>query len=197
MCTGRVDPLFVMTAFNNGADGVLVAGCRIGECKYGEGNLEALLMGETVKNIIRLIGMEEKRLSLDWVSSSESTKIVEIIRDFSKTLQEIGPLGKKEGWSEEDKKFYLESAVALCNNMQFRSSYGNLAREIRKMGDFSLEVITKKVEEKLLASIKTRLYEIEIKELVKEGPKSLDYIIAKTKGDPVEIEKILSKIIKT
>lgn len=197
MCTGRVDPLFVMTAFNNGADGVLVAGCRIGECKYGEGNLEGLLMGETVKNLMKLLGMEEKRLRLDWVSSSESSKIVEIIRDFSNTLQEIGPLGDKEGWSEEDKKFYLESAVALCNNMQFRSSYGNLAREIKKMGDFSLDVITKKVEEKLLSSMKTRLYEIEIKELVKEGPKSLDYIIAKTKGDPVEIEKILSKIIKT
>lgn len=197
MCTGRVDPLFVMTAFNNGADGVLVAGCRLGECKYAEGNLEALIMGEAVKNILRLIGMEEKRLRLDWVSSSESSRIVEIIKDFSNILQEIGPLGEKEGWSEEDKKFYLESAVALCNNMQFRSAYGNLAREIKKLGDFSLEVITKKVEEKLLPSIKTRLYEIEIKELVKEGPKSLDYIIAKTKGDPVEIEKILSKIIKT
>lgn len=197
MCTGRVDPLFVMTAFNNGADGVLVAGCRLGECKYSEGNLEALIMGEAVKNILRLIGMEEKRLRLDWVSSSEASRIVEIIKDFSYTLQEIGPLGVKEGWSEEDKKFYLESAVALCNNMQFRSAYGNLAREIKKLGDFSLEVITKKVEEKLLPSIKTRLYEIEIKELVKEGPKSLDYIIAKTKGDPVEIEKILSKIIKT
>ncbi len=197
MCTGRVDPLFVMMAFNNGADGVLVAGCRIGECKYGEGNLEALLMGETVKNLMKLLGMEEKRLRLDWVSSSESAKIVEIIRDFSNTLQEIGPLGEKEGWSEEDKKFYLESAVALCNNMQFRSSYGNLAREIKKMGDFSLEVITKKVEEKLLSAMKTRLYEIEIKELVKDGPKSLDYIVGKIKGDPVEIEKILSKIIKT
>jgi coenzyme F420-reducing hydrogenase delta subunit len=195
MCSGRVDPVFIFEAFCSGADGVMVGGCKLGECKYITGNFQALLMAEVVKTIMRLIGMKEERLKIEWLSAAEPNKLVEGLKNFFEIVGELGPLGKAEGWSEEDKNFYLASAIKLCNNLQFRSIYGNLSKELTRLNDFSPETITKKIETKLLPVLKNKLYELEIKELLKDGPKSVDYILAKLKAKPEEVEKILNKVI--
>lgn len=197
MCSGRVDPLFVIEAFRNGADAVMVGGCKLGECKYIEGNFQALIMSEMVAHLMRLIGLREERFKLEWVSSAESVKLVEDIRNFMFKIRELGPLGSSEGISKEDLSFYLDSAAEVCKNLQVRTAFGNIAKELKKMQDFSLELITKKVEEKLLPFLKNKLYEIEIKWLIKEGPKSIDYLSQKTRASVEELEPILSKIMKS
>jgi len=197
MCSGRVDPLFVMEAFRNGADAVMVGGCKLGECKYIEGNFQALIMGEMVRNLMKLIGINEERFKLEWVSSAEPAKLVEDIKTYMLKIKELGPLGSSEGLKKEDLSFYLDSAVEVCKNMQVRTAFGNVAKELKKMQDFSLETINKKVEEKLLPLLKNKLYEIEVKSLLKDGPKSLDYIVEKTRASVEELNPILSKIMKT
>lgn len=197
MCSGRVEPLFIFEAFKNGADAVMVGGCKLGECKYSDGNFQALIMGEMVWALMRLIGLHEDRFKLEWVSSAEPVKLVEDMKGFMLKVRELGPLGSAEGKSNEDLEFYLDSAVMVCQNMQVRTTYGNIAKELKKLKDFSLETIKSKVEEKLLPTLKNKLYEIEIKKLIEDGPKSLDFIAEKVGASPEELSPLLSKIIKT
>lgn len=197
MCSGRVDPFFIFEAFKNGADAVMVGGCKLGECKYTDGNFQALVMAEMVWNLMRLIGISQERFKLEWVSSAEPVKLVEDMKTFMLKIKELGPLGEREGKEKGDLDFYLDSAIAVCKNMQVRTIYGSIAKELKKLRDFSLDTINKKVEEKLLPVLKNRLYEMEIKILIQDGPKSLDYLVQKTGAEPEELSTILNKIMKT
>lgn len=197
MCSGRVDPLFVMEAFRNGVDAVMVGGCKLGECKYMEGNFQALIMGEMVWHLLRLIGLRAERFKLEWVSSAEPVKLVEDIKAFMRKIKEIGPLGVGEGLSEEVLEFRLRAAVSVCENMQVRTTFGQIAKELKKMQDFAIETIKQKVEEKLLPMLKNRLYEIEVKTLLQGGPKSLDFLMAKTGATEEELNPLLAKLIKS
>jgi F420-non-reducing hydrogenase iron-sulfur subunit len=92
MCTGRIDPQFVLKAFQSGADGVLILGCHPGDCHYKEGNYKALRRFHLLKRVLKQFGVDEGRLRLDWVSASEGEKFVEVIRDMVATVKKLGPL---------------------------------------------------------------------------------------------------------
>ena len=96
MCTGRVDPLFIMKAFQDGADGVLVSGCHFGDCHYLEGNYKAAKRMFLVKSVLKNIGLDDKRLRMTFVSASEGQKWSEVINDVVKTVKELGPSPIKE-----------------------------------------------------------------------------------------------------
>ncbi len=197
MCSTRVDPLFVFEGYLNGADAVLVGGCHLGDCKYVIGNYYTVVLKHVIETTMDVIGMSKERFMIEWASAAEGSKLAEDLTKYFNKLKELGPLGEKEKWSEEDKKFYLSSCIKLAKNRQFRIIYGNICKELKEMRDFSEENIIKKVNEKLLRVIKSKLYEIEVKELLKDGPKSIDYLCEKTKTNPEELGKILSKLVKT
>ena len=114
MCTGRVDLAFIIRAFLNGADGVLVAGCWPGECHYvTEGNYDALGNMHLCKKLLEHIGVNPERLRLEWISASEGIRFAEVVDDFVKKLKEIGPLGKGEGIDENGLKLKLEAVNKL------------------------------------------------------------------------------------
>jgi len=96
MCTGRVDPLFIMKAFQDGADGVLVSGCHFGDCHYLEGNFKCAKRMFLVKNILKNIGLNDKRLRMTFVSASEGAKWGEVMNDVVNTITELGPSPLKE-----------------------------------------------------------------------------------------------------
>jgi F420-non-reducing hydrogenase iron-sulfur subunit len=97
MCSGRVDPAFVLKALKNGADGVLVSGCHIGDCHYISGNEYAAERFERLFNIIiKQLGVNEKRVRLEWVSASEGKRFAEVITEFTNTIKELGPLKIKK-----------------------------------------------------------------------------------------------------
>ncbi len=91
MCTGRVDPLFIMKAFMDGADGVLVSGCHFGDCHYLEGNYKAAKRMFLLKSVLKDLGVEDKRLRMTFVSASEGAKWAEVIEDVVKVVNELGP----------------------------------------------------------------------------------------------------------
>ena len=92
MCSGRVDPSFVLKAFKLGADGVMIGGCHIGDCHYSEGNYKALRRVELLKIMLKEFGIDSSRLRLEWISASEAEKFADITLDFEKQIREIGPL---------------------------------------------------------------------------------------------------------
>ena len=91
MCSGRVDPVFVLKSFEEGADGVLVGGCHIGDCHYIRGNFQTQ---ERMKNLIKVlgvIGIGSDRLRLEWVSAGEGQKFQQVVIDFTNKIKELGP----------------------------------------------------------------------------------------------------------
>jgi F420-non-reducing hydrogenase iron-sulfur subunit len=94
MCSGSVSPNYIISAFKNGADGVLVSGCHPGDCHYLKGNYYARRRISLVKNLLDFIGLEPQRFEMSWVSAAEGAKYTEIIKDFVKTLEPLGPQTK-------------------------------------------------------------------------------------------------------
>ena len=92
MCSGRVDPTFVLKAFKLGADGVMIGGCHIGDCHYSEGNFKTLRRVELLKIMLEQYGIDPRRLRLEWISASEGDKYASVTLEFEQQLRELGPL---------------------------------------------------------------------------------------------------------
>jgi F420-non-reducing hydrogenase iron-sulfur subunit len=92
MCSGRLDPQFVLAAFRDGADGVLVGGCHPGDCHYQEGNYKTLRRVELLRAVLRDLGVEDERLRLEWISASEGEKVQRVCNEMTEELRSLGPL---------------------------------------------------------------------------------------------------------
>lgn len=99
MCSGRVEPTFILYAFDSGADGVMIAGCHPGECHYNSGNYKTMRRIMLLKNMLPQLGIEPERLKLEWISASESPKFQSTVNGFIDEVTELGPLtlNKKVG----------------------------------------------------------------------------------------------------
>jgi len=98
MCSGRVDPTFILEAFKNGADGVLVAGCHLpSDCHYLTGNFQAEKRMLLLKKVLSELGLEPERLRLEWISASEGEKFAAVVRNMVSTLKKLGPSPLKNG----------------------------------------------------------------------------------------------------
>jgi F420-non-reducing hydrogenase iron-sulfur subunit len=97
MCSSRLDPVLILTAFLRGADGVLVAGCHPGDCHYDTGNFYARRRHTLLREVIASLGLEPERLQLSWVSASEGRHYAEVVNEFDKHIKALGPnpLGPK------------------------------------------------------------------------------------------------------
>lgn len=114
MCTGRVDPSFILRAFSNGTDGVFIGGCWPGECHYPtEGNYHALSIVLLTKRLLHHIGLNPERLRIEWISSAEGIRFASVMTDFIRTVKELGPLGKSEGIDGEGLKFKMRAIQNL------------------------------------------------------------------------------------
>jgi len=91
MCSGRIEPTFVLRSFRQGADGVLLCGCHPGDCHYQEGNYRCLRRFYLLKKYIQQMGIEAERLKLEWISASEGKQFAELVNSFTQTIKELGP----------------------------------------------------------------------------------------------------------
>lgn len=92
MCSGRVDPQFVMKAFENGADGVIILACHPGDCHYKEGNYRAVQRYRMLLRLLEQMGIVKERCRFDYVSAGEGDKFVKIITEMVETVRGLGPL---------------------------------------------------------------------------------------------------------
>ena len=96
MCSGRVDPTFIMKAFELGADGVLVGGCHPGDCHYSEGNYKTLRRIHMLKPMLQSFGIDNGRVRLEWISAAEGDKFQAVTTEFTETIRSLGPLNWKQ-----------------------------------------------------------------------------------------------------
>ena len=108
MCSGRVDPQFVLDALAKGADAVLIGGCHPLDCHYVEGNTKCLRRFQLLTRMVQDMGIESERLRLEWISAAEGDKVKTVINQMTETVRRLGPLGipgKIEEWNLEMEPF--------------------------------------------------------------------------------------------
>ena len=92
MCSGRLDPQFILTALRQGADGVLIGGCHPGDCHYQEGNYKALRRFKMLQRLLKQMGIEEERVRLEWISASEGDRVQKVTNEMVAQIKALGPL---------------------------------------------------------------------------------------------------------
>ena len=134
MCSGRVDPQFVVDALAKGADGVLIGGCHPNDCHYVEGNYKCLRRYQMLKRMVADMGIEAERLRLEWISAAEGEKVKRVVNEMVETVTQLGPLGipqKFEEWDQEMEHFTehvaaKEAAAGACGC----SEHGNKSQKM-------------------------------------------------------------------
>ncbi len=112
MCSGRVDPQFIVEALARGADGVLIGGCHPGDCHYIEGNYKMLRRFELLKRLLEDLGIESERVRLEWISAAEGEKVKRVVNEMVQVITRLGPLGLPRRFAEWDKELAeLESEI--------------------------------------------------------------------------------------
>jgi F420-non-reducing hydrogenase iron-sulfur subunit len=96
MCSSRVDPVFMITAFLRGADAVLIGGCHPGDCHYIEGNYYTRRRFASLRKVFDALGLESDRIRLSWISASEGPRFANVITEYTDTIQKLGPNSAKE-----------------------------------------------------------------------------------------------------
>lgn len=117
MCSGRIDPQFVLEAFAQGADGVLIGGCHPGDCHYTEGNYKALGRVTLLRRMLRELGIEDERLRLEWISASEGEKVARVIKEMVQTVRGLGRLAlpsRRARWDAEVLPFEVPAEAAVA-----------------------------------------------------------------------------------
>ncbi len=95
MCSGRVDPAFVLKAYALGADGVIVAGCHPADCHYINGNDKAAMRGDFLESFLDEAGIEPQRFKVEWIAGSEGRKFADTIKKMVTDLEKLGPVSKE------------------------------------------------------------------------------------------------------
>lgn len=114
MCSGRVDLEFILKAFAEGQDGVFVGGCKLDECNYTtHGNYDAYATVEICHRIMDHLGIDRRRLRIQFMSGADGGLLAETCDDFSRQIRELGPLGKPEGIAREELVSRLNAARKL------------------------------------------------------------------------------------
>ena len=115
MCSGRLDPQFILEALARGADGVLIGGCHVGDCHYVEGNLKTLRRFQMLQRLLHDLGIEEQRVRLEWISASEGERVKSVINDMVEQIKALGPLNLPKRFEDWDREMTELEADAHAN----------------------------------------------------------------------------------
>ncbi len=114
MCSGRIDPSFILRAFSKGADGVFIGACHLSECNYmTHGNYHTLNMVLLFRKILEHVGINPERLRMAFMSGAEANLFAENVNSFVKKIKELGPIGTTEGMDASALKFKFDSVTEL------------------------------------------------------------------------------------
>jgi F420-non-reducing hydrogenase iron-sulfur subunit len=125
MCSGRIEPAYIFSALEAGAHGVIISGCHPGDCHYISGNLRAEEMIKRLHKLLNIIGFDERRVRLQWVSASEGQLFADNITDFVELIKSLGPIEQMEPF--KDSNSALKSNTDLPDQQNMKSNKVNQA----------------------------------------------------------------------
>ena len=191
MCSGRVDLEFILRAFLNGQDGVFVGGCRLGECNYvTHGNYDTFATVHLCKKILEQIGLNPKRLRLEFMSGADGGLLADVTNDFVKEVNALGPLGKSEGIDGKGLSFKLEAARKLVPYIKLVER--ERMRVLSKSEEAYNEFFTSDEFDRLFAELIGEKLEIsQMMSLLKESPRSTGEIAEVLDLKPSDISRYM------
>ena len=194
MCSGRVDPQFVIEGFLQGMDGVMVLGCHLGDCHYMTGNYEAINMIDEVRRLIEHVGVDSRRLLLEWVSASEGQRFSEVVNSFVEEIKQLGPLGSAEGVDSGDLERRLRAAKMVAEGEKLRWVAGKQT-EFATDGNRYGEVFTRHELNRMLDGvIVDELATNEVLLALADQPASVKEISAITGLEPPRVLRYISAL---
>jgi F420-non-reducing hydrogenase iron-sulfur subunit len=172
MCTGQLDVRYLLEAFLKGADGVLVVGCKLGECHYFDGNYQARLKVRAAGSMLARAGIEPARLKMEFLSSAEGGKFADTVRQFVEEVRSLGPTPVLDG----TRKKRLENNIRALSNAMSEARLRALVAKWRKVVEKG-NVYGEKIEETewrrmLENSIEEEMTRSQILLLLDEKPRS-------------------------
>ena len=178
MCSGRVDPVFVINGLKSGFDSVLVSGCHIGECHYIDGNVYTVNRMQVLEHLLDLSGIGRNRVQLRWVSAAEAQQFADYVTQFSEQTRELGP------FDAEKFRLPLAAAEQTLNSPRMRWLMG-MTRELTEQGNVYQEKLDPKDYKILVQQATEEEYQKAlVLEVLKQGPQSVREISGKI-GLPV------------
>ena len=189
MCSGRIDPNFILTAFEKGLDGVLVAGCHLGDCHYLTGNYHTKYKILMMKKILEKLGFETKRLRLEWVSAAEGKIFADLITEFTEELIKLGPLSVKFDKILIKNLFF---AKQICSDFRLRWLISRERDLVESENAYGEKIPEEKFEKLLDHIIETELIKVKIQNLIEEKGLSAEEISSKLK---IPSEKVMEHLI--
>ena len=183
---------FVLRAFSNGADGVFIGGCWLGECHYlTEGNYDALSLMHICKKLLAHIGVDPDRLRLEWLSSSEGIRFAEVMNDFSDRVKELGPLGEREELDEDTLRVKLEAITQLIPYIKLVERE-RLRVPVKSEEEYSRFFAGDEADRLFSELVVGKLTMSQILVLLREGPRSTGEISEALNLDPSEVSRHLN-----
>ncbi len=205
MCSGRIDPIFILEGFLKGIDGIMVLGCHLGDCHYINGNYEAEIKIGVLNKLLKLIGFSE-RLILDWVSASEGNRFAQVVNEFTEKIRDLGPSPIKDKKYKINITDELNVIKSALSDIRLRVFIGR-KRSIITEGNVYGEVISEEefdkildqaiydeyIRNKILLKIKNKSKSVpEIsKEIRVEPNRVLEHIICLKSRGLVDFDKII------
>ena len=196
MCSGRVDPIFIIEGFLRGADGVMVLGCHHGDCHYSIGNYEAINMDNAVRKLLDYAGLNSERLLLDWVSASEGVRFSELVENFSMQIGELGPLGKAEGKGPEELSFALKAARRVTASDKFRWIMSKQTEFMEEGNKYGERFTRQEMDRALEGTIAGALIENKILLILGDEPLSVREIADRIDLFPFQVLRCLASLKK-
>ena len=186
LCTGQLDVRYVLEAFLRGADGVLVVGCKLGECQYFDGNYQARLKVEATKMMLKRAGMDPKRLRMEFMSAAEGAKFADTVRNFSKEVSSLGPTPVLDQARSNQLKDSINGLSEAMSRMRLRALVGKWRTVVETGNVYGEKVDEKKWQEIIEKSIDEELTRSWMLLLLKEKPRSCLELAEKIGIDPAK-----------
>jgi len=175
MCTGRIDPSFVLEALANGVDGVIVMGCHPGDCHYMTGNYEAERKIKMLKKLIAPLGLAA-RLRLEWVSASEGARFAEIVRDFTNHIAVLGPSPLRKEKLDPNKQESIQAAKKAVEDFRLRALVARERKMIEEGNVYGEEVSQEEFDKTMDDALSAEYIRNRIYLLLEKEPMSIKHL---------------------
>jgi F420-non-reducing hydrogenase iron-sulfur subunit len=186
MCSGRVDPRFIIEALELGIDGVYVMGCHIGDCHYLEGNYEALTKFNMTKEFLKLINFDE-RIRLDWVSASEGVRFGELVSKFISDIKELGRSPLSGDNPDKDLLGKIKAIKFAIGSPRMRALVGRERKIVDEGNVYGDKYPEEKFEQLMEQSIKDEYERHRILLALEEKSQSVKNLAAELELDPSNV----------
>jgi coenzyme F420-reducing hydrogenase delta subunit len=176
MCSGRIDPVLIFSAFKDGIDGIAVLGCHPGDCHYQSGNYQAMRKMDLTHTIMEKVGIDRDRMMLDWVSAAEGLRFGQLVTDFTAAIREKGPIA-----DIPDLKEKAALGEAIAESVRIRWLVGK-EEELVSKGNVYGEMVDSGAYSQLLEMNVASEYDRQvIRSLIKDGPRTVGDISEQTR----------------